>query len=712
MQPITFDRHSYLIDGKPVYLNSGEFHYFRVPRQDWRRRMELFKEAGGNCLATYIPWLIHESSEGLYDFGEHDYTDLEGFLKTAQEAGLYVAVRPGPYQYSELLFDGLPGWLCENYSEALAQDIGGRAFRASSISYIHPTFLSKAKRWFDQVCPILARYTLEKGGPIAFVQVDNELTGIHVWFGSLDYNPVSMGFGQADGRFPLFLQKRYGDIHNLNRQYGLQEASFATVSPVDMRGPATLEALRRRRDYYEFYLGTVAEYAATLAGWIREHGLQVPIIHNSGNPGMNAMFRETIARMGSGFLLGSDHYYNLNQTWEQNNPTPQYARKCFYSLEMLRLMGFPPTVFELPGGSCSDWPPVTPEDALACYQANAALGMKGHNYYIFTGGPNPPGAGATTDLYDYGASISPSGEVRPLYAVQKEFGTFMQARPWLAQAEREGDCRFSLDWELERAGDYWSGGAGFLLGSPQARDFLLRGPLSTALCASLSPVFIDLEQEDWAADSKSPLVVVCSSVMAASKQERLVRFLSKGGKALFTPILPEYDENFQACTVLKDFLGGGKLVSSGRSYTRLNIAGVQNVCNNGEAFLCEAVPTGAEMLGQDERSGKAVCWSQKLTGGGEAIFLGLRWEHTMNEQGVMLRSLLLRLGLQQIVFCSNPNLWTSLRTSGSQSVLYVLNLLSAPMEASIQCQPAWSEAMIDTGVHRLAGIAVKVLELK
>ncbi len=98
MQPITFDRQSYYIAGEPVYLNSGEFHYFRVPKKDWRSRMELFKEAGGNCLATYIPWLIHEPAEGQFDFGQHDYTDLEGFLQTALEAGLYVTARPGPYQ--------------------------------------------------------------------------------------------------------------------------------------------------------------------------------------------------------------------------------------------------------------------------------------------------------------------------------------------------------------------------------------------------------------------------------------------------------------------------------------------------------------------------------------------------------------------------------------------------------------------------------------
>ncbi|MCL5996985.1 MAG: beta-galactosidase, partial [Chloroflexi bacterium] len=138
MEPITFDKDCYRIDGQPVYLYSGEFHYFRVPRADWRRRMQLFKEAGGNCIATYVPWLIHEPQEGNIVFGNvPPYRDLEGFLQTAREVGLYVIARPGPYQYSELKYDGLPGWLCENYPQLRAHTVDGKPFRTSSISYLH-----------------------------------------------------------------------------------------------------------------------------------------------------------------------------------------------------------------------------------------------------------------------------------------------------------------------------------------------------------------------------------------------------------------------------------------------------------------------------------------------------------------------------------------------------------------------------------------------
>ena len=452
MPAVGFTKHHFEIDGKPAYLNSGEFDYFRVPKADWRRRMQLFKDAGGNCLATYIPWLIHEPEEGKFVFGGADGVhDFEGFVQAAAEGGLYVIARPGPYQYSELHYNGLPGWLCTNYPALQALDIHGKAIMGGSLSYIHPLFLEKAHRWFEKICPLIAKYTVSKGGPIAFTQLDNELAGIHIWFGSLDYNPYSMGFGKENGRYAGYLRSRYGVIAELNKMYGTSYAGFAEVKPIAAPGSGTVIDVRRLKDYFEFYLSTVGEYGATLAGWMREMGIDTPLIHNSGGPKMVTLYKELVEQVGPNFMLGSDHYYNLDQNWPQNNPTPQSAIDVFCSLETLRLMGFPPTVWEMCSGSASDWPPPTAEDSKTWYRTNLALGMKGCNYYIFTGGPNVPVTGQTTDIYDYTAPIGAKGELRPLYQVQKELGQFVKERPRLEDAEREYDCRLLFDFNMARA---------------------------------------------------------------------------------------------------------------------------------------------------------------------------------------------------------------------------------------------------------------------
>jgi len=707
LPPITFDKKSYRIESKPAYLLSGEFHYFRVPKKDWRSRMRLFKEAGGNVLATYIPWLLHEPEEGHFTWGETaGWLDLESFLQAAWEEKLYVIARPGPYQYSELIYDGLPGWLCENYPNLLARDREGEIFRKSSVSYVHPLFFEKVRRWFAEVCPLLARYTLSQGGPIAFVQIDNEMTGIHEWFGSLDYNPDSMGFSQPEGRYPLFLRARYQDIDVLNAHYDTHFALFEWVIPPETSGE-DIYSIRRCKDYFDFYLGTIAEYASFLVDLIRANGIDSPIIHNSANPGMNAYFLETASALGPQFLLGSDHYYTLDQNWPQNHPTPQYAARSFISLEELRLMGYPPTVFELPGGSCSDWPPITPSDALACYLTNLAFGMKGHNYYIFTGGPNPPGAGANTDLYDYGASIGPYGEIRPLYEAQKAFSDLIANYPWLVNADRQTDLSMALDFEYSRTDHYWAQCSDFTLSPRDAWELLRKGPLTTALCAGLSPEMVRLDAPLPA--SSSPLVVVSSSSMSSHKQQNLVDYLQMGGKALILPTLPVVDENLEPCTILADFLGAPQAKPAPKGIYRPTIGGIVNV--SGEITFWEDIPASAEVVGLEEKTGKPVAWKLNTTGGGTALVLGFRWNHAMHEHARMLKSLLSMLGLQPVIHCSNPNIWTTLWISlEGKALLFLLNLFSAPMEAEISITLPGGK-MIQAGLHPIGPVTVKTVDV-
>jgi beta-galactosidase GanA len=156
---------------------------------------------------------------------------------------------------------------------------------------LHPLFLEKARRWFAEVCPRIARFSVTRGGPVAFAQFDNELAGIHMWFGSLDYHPDTVGFGHPAGRYPRFLADRYGDVARLNAAYETAFASFADVRPLAPRSTGHPPEVRRLRDYLHFYLDMLAEYAETLACLMRENGLDVPLVHNSAGPAMNAYFR-------------------------------------------------------------------------------------------------------------------------------------------------------------------------------------------------------------------------------------------------------------------------------------------------------------------------------------------------------------------------------------------------------------------------------------
>ncbi|MEG2597110.1 MAG: beta-galactosidase, partial [Oscillospiraceae bacterium] len=148
MKNITFDQNGYYLDGKPIFLSSAELPYFRVPRKDWRFRLEKLKETGANCVCTYIPWAIYEPTDGKFVLEAGGPYDINAFLKLCAEMDLPVICRPGPYCYSELRYDGLPVWLCKNHPEIVAKDFHGEIFSATSVSYTHPYYLKRVKQWF------------------------------------------------------------------------------------------------------------------------------------------------------------------------------------------------------------------------------------------------------------------------------------------------------------------------------------------------------------------------------------------------------------------------------------------------------------------------------------------------------------------------------------------------------------------------------------
>src|SRR5580693_1358160 len=53
---IRYDSQCLTIDGKDVFIYSGAFHYFRCPKELWRDRFQKIKEAGFNCVETYVAW--------------------------------------------------------------------------------------------------------------------------------------------------------------------------------------------------------------------------------------------------------------------------------------------------------------------------------------------------------------------------------------------------------------------------------------------------------------------------------------------------------------------------------------------------------------------------------------------------------------------------------------------------------------------------------
>ena len=126
---ITWDQYSLMIDGQRVFVWSGEFHPFRLPSPSlWRDVLQKLKASGYNAVSLYFDWGYHSARKGVYDFT--GVRDMDQVLALAQEVGLYVIARPGPYINAEADGGGFPGWLVNVAGRARSDSRSGRRPRS------------------------------------------------------------------------------------------------------------------------------------------------------------------------------------------------------------------------------------------------------------------------------------------------------------------------------------------------------------------------------------------------------------------------------------------------------------------------------------------------------------------------------------------------------------------------------------------------------
>lgn len=149
---------TFLLNGEPFIIKAAEMHYPRIPRPYWEHRIQMCKALGMNTICLYVFWNIHEQKEGEFDFTENN--DIREFVRLAQKNGMYVIVRPGPYVCAEWEMGGLPWWLLKKKDIKLRDN--------------DPYYMERVAIFEEEVAKQLSDMTIDKGGPIIMVQVENE----------------------------------------------------------------------------------------------------------------------------------------------------------------------------------------------------------------------------------------------------------------------------------------------------------------------------------------------------------------------------------------------------------------------------------------------------------------------------------------------------------------------------------------------------------
>lgn len=217
----------FLLDGKPFVIRSGEMHFSRIPKEYWRHRLQMIKAAGFNTVCAYLFWNVHEPEPGKYNFTGG--ADAAEYCRLAQQEGLHVILRPGPYACAEWEFGGFPYWLLK------VPDLKLRTR--------DPRYLKAVHEYLQQVGKQLAPLQITSGGPIIMVQVENE-------YGSYGSDKEYMGIVRDDLKaagftVPLFHCDGPSQMPNDHRDdifavvnFGSNpKGSFAALRKVQPTGP-------------------------------------------------------------------------------------------------------------------------------------------------------------------------------------------------------------------------------------------------------------------------------------------------------------------------------------------------------------------------------------------------------------------------------------------------------------------------------------------
>jgi beta-galactosidase len=218
----------FLLDGKPFRIMAGEIHYQRIPREYWADRLLKVKAAGLNTVGTYVFWNALEPEPGQWDLSGGN--DLAAFIRTAQRAGLWVIVRPGPYACAEWDFGGLPAWLLRT------PDIKVRCS--------DPRYLAACENYILKIGEVVGDLQIHRGGPVIMVQVENEYGS----FGNdRDYMLALKGFWDragievplytADGATPSMLEAGSLPGAAIGLDPGTNEKHFAEAARLERGVP-------------------------------------------------------------------------------------------------------------------------------------------------------------------------------------------------------------------------------------------------------------------------------------------------------------------------------------------------------------------------------------------------------------------------------------------------------------------------------------------
>ena len=558
------------LNGQPHFVWSADYPYYRDQSADWSKQLDNLKAMDVHVVTCYIPWRHHAPRDprtgGSYDFtGQlNDRTNVIRFLQLVAERNMLAIVKPGPYIHAETRFGSLPDYVLPQNNPRISRRVDARGNPSPACwgfseppAPMDPLLVEYVADWFHAVARNVIVPFQYPHGPIIAVQVLNE--GIYSDGGyavdQLHYDPAAIKW------YRQFLREKYGTLERYNEVTGNTYHSFDEIQPPhSWVSPQTRGALRPYLDWAEFHRYFYRILADTYIRFLRESGVELPIVMNI-NPPISARGAglETFAgRYTPPYLEAVIHYGYTNwcgvvahneDAWLKYKMVGKFAR----GINMEENWGFD-----------SYDPPYYWSVQPSFFQSMAYLlwGATGLNIYLgvscdcWTDDLAPDAGG----VYMHNHPIAENGSYRASFATCKQLGRLMQhvgddlvRDPVVAPIAWGLYAPYAHAASWDSPPDDWQ-----RLGFVQRPHAAWRAwDAFTALCERrYTPndiAHIGDESVERLLRHKM-IVFEGSRWMDAATQTRLVEYARRGGTLVITMERPDMDERFATCSILRDAL--------------------------------------------------------------------------------------------------------------------------------------------------------------
>ncbi|MBS1653248.1 MAG: beta-galactosidase [Bacteroidetes bacterium] len=680
---------NFVLDGKKVFLNSGEIHYFRIKKNLWDKHLAAAKEAGLTTISTYIPWAWHEPEEGHFDFDGHTIAerDLLGWIKKCREHGLLCTLKPGPFILAEYRGAGLPDWFLEQYvPEVKMHNSKGEPVNSDGVSLFHPVYLAKVDAWYKQIMPLISAHEYGKGGPVILMQICNEI-GVFSWLShQADYNE------EVRKRFITYLKAKNSDINYWNRLWETGYTSFENIQlPPDGREPYQSVADKGRdyewtlfwRKYYADYLrmlskkardlGVTLPFYHNLPGWIYGNGYEFPV---------NITMYEDLFEERSDIIFGVDHipefmsYRNLHDDRIINDIT--------YAMQGKK----PLFAAEFQSGSREYHVVTNPTEMELFYKASVANGLTGWNYYMFSQGRNPDRKGYSGSTFYWFNPLTPEAEKTSAFPLVQRMNKIIHtSESLIVEAKRKAEVAVLFyppyyATELEKPID----AASNIVFNYSAirRPAYFDGLLKALQVLNVDYDMIDLNKPATGWENYKQIWAFCTDEMNAEEQQKMIDYVKDGGNLVLYPNMPLREMNGQPCAIIRDAVQVQPVGTDAFDSALIDILGLKDIkCANPQMVYDANDLNEAEIIAKNIRD--RITGFQKNIGKGKFIHVGTWWGFDTETHKDVYQQLL-GLSDAKLSNATTDNFFIAVRerfTGGGQAMLFVANYYNEEHATSV-----------------------------